>query len=69
MMDSFAPEKDALCSETPDKDALIRKHGWVLLSIQQQKKSQFMPSKRSLENELGRNDCCDTPRVPERCPK
>ena len=25
------PEEDALCSETPDEDALIRDHGWILL--------------------------------------
>jgi hypothetical protein len=31
------PEEDALCSETPDEDALIRSRWWILLSIQQTK--------------------------------
>jgi hypothetical protein len=30
-------EEDALCSETPDEDALIRSRRWILLSIQQTK--------------------------------
>jgi hypothetical protein len=29
------PKEDALCSETPDEDALIRSRWWILLSIQQ----------------------------------
>ena len=29
------PEEDALCSETPDEDALIRSRWWISLSIRQ----------------------------------
>src|SRR6266852_8368109 len=36
-LDWPGPEKDALCSETPDEDALIRSCRWILLSIQQRK--------------------------------
>jgi hypothetical protein len=38
------PEEDALCSETPDEDALIRSPSrwWILLSIQQTKGNQCM---------------------------
>jgi hypothetical protein len=31
----FGPEEDALCAEAPDKDALIRSRGWILLFIQE----------------------------------
>jgi hypothetical protein len=34
-LDWPGPEEDALCSETPDEDALIRSRWWILLSIQQ----------------------------------
>ena len=34
-LDWPGPEEDALCSETPDGDALIRSRWWILLSIQQ----------------------------------
>jgi hypothetical protein len=64
--DVFDPKESALCSESPDEDALIRSRG--LLSIQQ-RKNQCTPSKSSLGNELGRNDYCDKLRVPDCCSK
>jgi hypothetical protein len=33
-LDGPGPKEDALCSETPNEDALIRNHWWISLSIQ-----------------------------------
>jgi hypothetical protein len=36
-LDWPGPEEDALCSETPDEDALIQSRWWIYLFIQQRK--------------------------------
>lgn len=38
------PEKDALCSETPYEDALVRSRWWVLLSMQQRQSARARES-------------------------
>ncbi len=56
------PEEDALYSKAPDEDM---SYGGTLLSMELRKNIKCVPTKRSLENALARDDYCDIIRVPE----
>ena len=48
------PEEDALCSKTPDEDALIRSRWWISLSIRQRE------SVHAEESQPGKTDRVET---------
>ena len=59
-------EENALYSKAPDEDTLILSHGGILLSMELRKISmRAVPTKRSLNNRLARDDYCERIRVPE----